>query len=92
MRRCPKLTDNQIEELKRVIKDKKYSSRETRRAQAIIMLDVGADPATINVLTGFKREYVFRIRKNYLDQGLKGIEDKQQKIRKNCLLRHSEKN
>lgn len=86
MKLCPKLTNNQIQQLQEVTKDKKYSARETRRAQAIIMLDAESDPATLNILTGFKREYVFRIRKNYLVHGLKAIEDKQKKSPKELLI------
>jgi transposase len=87
MKRCPKLTNNQIVQLQEVIKNKKYSSRETRRSQAVIMLDAKADLATVNILTGFKREYVFRIRKGYLEQGLKAIEDKRKKNSKELLTR-----
>ncbi|OGY76558.1 MAG: hypothetical protein A2240_03835 [Candidatus Jacksonbacteria bacterium RIFOXYA2_FULL_43_12] len=87
MKRCPKFTNNQIVQLQGVIKDKKHSSRETRRAQAIIMLDAEADLAMINILTGFKREYVFRIRKNYLELGLKALVDKQKKKLKELLTK-----
>lgn len=87
MKRCPKLTSNQIKQLSEVIKDKNHSSREIRRAQAIIMLDSEADPATITILTGFKREYVFRTRKSYLEKGLKAIEDKTKKNPKELLTK-----
>jgi transposase len=87
MKRCPKLTDNHIEQLQEAIKDNKYSSRETRRAQAIIMLDGAADFRAISGLTGFKREYAYRIRKNYLVHGLKAIADKQKKNPKELLTK-----
>lgn len=87
MKRCPKLTNNQILQLKEVIKDKKYSSKEIRRAQAIIMLDAESDPDTTNLLTGFKREYVFHIRKQYFNHGVSGIEDKQKKNPKELLTK-----
>lgn len=87
MRHCPKLTNNQIQQLQEVIKSKGYSQRETRRAQAIIILDAEVNYRTISSLTGFKREYVFRLRKKYLFQGLTGIEDKQKKNPKELLTK-----
>lgn len=87
MKRCPKLTNNQIQQLHHVIQDKRYSSRETRRAQAIIMLDAGTHYGTIAMLTGYEREYVFKLRKRFLQHGIITIEDKQKKNPKELLTK-----
>ena len=70
-----------------MIKDKQYSSKETRRAQAVIMLDADTNHDIIETLTGYKREYVFRLRKNYLAQGLYAVGDKRKNNPKELLTK-----
>ena len=57
MKYCPKLTASQIEALKNLISHNDSSSREVKRAQAVIMIDKGKDIkdiAEITELTGFQ--------------------------------------
>lgn len=88
MKHCPKLTNNQIEQLQQIIKSNNSSSRETRRAQAIVMLNTITDYAAITLLTGYGRREAFRVRKRYLHQGISGIEDQQKKNPKELLTRN----
>jgi len=76
MQKSPRLNKNQKEELKNFVKDPKRSSRESRRAQAILMLDSNTDPETISGITFFKRRRIYELRVNYLESGIEAIEDK----------------
>ncbi len=79
MERCAKLTEKQIKELKTFLKEKDRSQKETRRAQAILLLDQSIDLAVIQMTTGYSRRRIFFCRQNYLQEGLKGITDKRKK-------------
>lgn len=57
------------------------------RAQAIIMLDANTEHITIALLTGYEREYTFKLRKKFLQHGIIAIEDKQKKNPKELLTR-----
>lgn len=85
MQRCTKLTDVQKRELRCIITHKESSPSVMRRAQAILMRDAGTDAVTIQELTGFTREYAFRLRKHYLADGLRTLEDKKKKNPKELL-------
>lgn len=87
MKRCPKLTNKQIDELENIIRDSRRSSKETRRAQAVLMVNDEAHDKTITRLTGYNREYTFWVRKRYLKQGITAIEDKQKKNPKELLTK-----
>jgi len=76
---CPKLTPVQIEALKNLISHNDSSSREVKRAQAIIMIDKEKDIAEISELTNFGRSQIFALRKQYLLAGLTAIQDKRKK-------------
>ena len=73
MKKYQKLKQNQIKELNSVISNTGSSSVEVRRAQAVLILDKGQDPALI---TGYSRRQCFDIRKRYVQQGLPAIADK----------------
>lgn len=88
MKRCPKLNQKQIKELKGVIKDKESSNKEIRRAQAIILIDKEADCNTITTLTNYSRRQIFDLRKDYLKQGLETIKDKRKKQFKELLTKN----
>lgn len=85
MERCAKLTENQIKELKAFLKDKQRSQKETRRAQAILLLDQPIDLEVIQMTTSYSRRRIFFCRQNYLQEGLKGITDKRKKPVRNLL-------
>ncbi len=77
MTKSPKLKQKQIHELKTVINDGNSSSKEVRRAQAIILVDNGQSIESISDITGYERSQIFELRKKYLEQGLSAIEDPQ---------------
>jgi len=85
MERSAKLTDNQIKELKSFLKDKSRSQKETRRAQAILLLDQSIDLEVIQMTTGYSRRRIFFCRQNYSQEGLNGITDKRKKPIRNLL-------
>ena len=60
---CPKLKSKQTQELRDFISNNESSSREVRRAQAIIMIDKVKDLAEITEMTGFQRSQIFAFRK-----------------------------
>ena len=53
MERCAKLTEKQIKELKNFLKEKYRSQKETRRAQAILLLDQTIDHEVIHLVASF---------------------------------------
>ena len=85
MERCAKLTEKQIKELKKFLKEKYRSQKETRRAQAILLLDQTIDHEVIQMTTGYSRRRIFFCRQSYLQEGLKGITDKRKKPIRNLL-------
>lgn len=76
MKKCPKLTSKQKQELQNLINDTTSSGREVRRAQAILLLDQDTDIQMIVSLTTYSRRQIFDVRKNYLDKGIKAVKDK----------------
>lgn len=51
---------------------------EVRRAQAVLLLDQGADKALIEQLTTYGRSHSFQLRRRYLKEGFTAFEDKRQ--------------
>lgn len=76
MKYCPRLTDDQLLELKAFIRDKQTSSAEFRRAQAIIMLDKMMDIPIITEITGYERRQIYDLRRDYLRGGTEAIRTK----------------
>jgi len=76
MKKSPKLTAKQKQELQSLINDTKSSGKEVRRAQAIILLNQDTDIQMIISLTTYSRRQIFDARKNYLDNGIKAIKNK----------------
>lgn len=74
-----KLSNKQTIELRNIIYRNEHSSREVKRAQAIILIDKGIDTATISSLTGLGRSQIFNLRRRYLKKGLLAITDKNKK-------------
>lgn len=77
MQRCPRLTVRQQQELQNIVSGSKSSGREVRRVQAVLLLDQDTAIEAIITLTKYSRRQVFDLRKNYLNQGIVAIEDKQ---------------
>ena len=84
---CPKLKSKQTQELRDFISNNESSSREVRRAQAIIMIDKVKDLAEITEMTGFQRSQIFAFKKKYLLSGILGIQDKRKKNPKTLLTK-----
>lgn len=82
---CPKLKSKQIEELRDFIRNYECSSREVRRAQAIMMINKARDLTEIMEMIGFCRSQIFAFRRKYLLLGIKGIQDQRKKKVKTLL-------
>jgi len=76
MKKCPKLSSEQIRELNALISNGKSSGREVRRAQVILMLNEEIKPEAIASLTSYSRRQAFDLRRTYLEKGVAGIQDK----------------
>jgi len=87
MRKCPKLTPKQKQELQGIINDTSSSGKEVRRAQAVTLLDQDTDIQMIVTLTTYSRRQIFDVRKNYLDKGIQAIKDKTKGKPKEILTR-----
>lgn len=70
-----KLSTGQLEELTQFIRHKQRSKREACRAQAVLLLNEGSPTATIETVTGFRRRQQFRLRADYLAQGVETLKD-----------------
>lgn len=72
MKRCPKLSLNQIEELTDKIKTAK-NPRDVKKVQAILLLDKKANTELISDITNIKRSRIFGIRKLFMEKGIEAI-------------------
>ena len=84
MKRCRKLQEKEQEVLKSFVKTAS-DSHESRRAQAVLLIDGGSCLDFIEVLTGFKRRQVFQYRAQFLKEGLCGIANKRKGKEKRLL-------
>jgi len=87
MKKCPKLDQNQQNELECFIKDKNHSSREIKRAQVVLMLDKELKLDIIKHVTGYSRRRSYAMRKQYISKGLPAIEDKERRNPKELLAK-----
>lgn len=87
MKKCQKLSQNQQNELKCFIKDKNHSSKEVKRAQAVLLLDKEFETTLITNLTSYSRRRSFAIRKQYIEKGISTIVDKENKNPKELLTK-----
>lgn len=85
--KSPKLSKKQESELRNVVYHNEHSSREVKRAQAIVLLDKEIDIPTIANITGLGRSQIFNLRNRYLKNGLMAIEDKCKKQPKELLTK-----
>lgn len=81
MRLSTRLTSEQIEELKLLLKGNK-DGVQTRMTQAILLLDQGQKTETIKLVTGLGRSRVFWLRREYLVKGKKVLDVKPRGINK----------
>ena len=81
MERAVRLSQNQITELAGIIKNNKSSLVEGKRAQTILMLNGATKAQDIKIFTGYSLRHAFTLRKAYLKDGLKVIQDKPRKLR-----------
>ena len=70
-----RLTSGEIQELHALVRTSKKSS-ETKRAQAVILLDRMADMPDIGILTDLSRSQIFNLRKCFLAEGIIALKDK----------------
>ncbi len=91
MRKCPKLTPKQIQELQDIINNSQSSGREVRRAQAVLFLDKEINIKMIIALTKYQYRQIFGLRKNYLDGGITAIKDKRKGKPKELLTKKQRK-
>jgi transposase len=87
MIKSPKLKQKQKVELKNIINDGNSSSKEVRRAQAIILVDNDRSIEEITDITGYERSQVFELRKKYLADGLTSIQDQRRQRPQELLTR-----
>ena len=78
MPKSPKLTQKQTTELKTIINGELSTSKETRKAQAVFLLDKEKDITEITDLTGYERARIFELRTEYLSTGVSALQDKRQ--------------
>lgn len=87
MKPCPRLTDQQAEELSRFIRGKDNEIKEIQRAQSILLLNQGVDLLVITRATSYHRRQIFESRAKYLVKGLKGIATRRKGKPKELLTR-----
>lgn len=75
---CPKLSENQINELKTKLK-RPTDAAELKRVQAVLTLNDNEKIEKIEMLTGLKRSRIFGLRLLYLIKGIKALETKPKK-------------
>jgi len=81
MKEIKKLTSNQVKELEVFVKDKEKMGVEIKRAQAILLLNENSSEVLICSLTGFNRNYAFKLRSKYLEKGIEGLLTKKRKTK-----------
>jgi len=72
-----RLTTQEIQQLRELVRASKKSA-ETKRAQAIILLDRLADMQDISILTDLSRSQIFNLRKRFLAEGITALIDKRE--------------
>lgn len=75
----PKLTEEQVTELKGLIKKSKNNSQ-IRMAQAILLVDQRQSPEVVKLVTHLGRSRAFGLRKLYLETGIKALKVKERGV------------
>lgn len=81
------LSTEQKRELDGVIRGGNHSIKEVKHAQAILLLNRAKDIEEISELTGLERSQLFKVRKDYFEHGMQGIQDKRKGKPKELLTR-----
>jgi transposase len=74
MKRSPKLTTEQADELEQVIRN--GHAREIRKAQGILLVDQEADVRMIATVTAYTEKHAYKLRRLFLYNGIEAIADK----------------
>jgi transposase len=77
-RQYPRLSTGQKKELGTIIHGGEHSAREVKHAQCVLLLNRDTEIREITELTGLERSQIFKVRRDYLEHGVKGIRDKRQ--------------
>lgn len=88
MKKCLKLSEEQINQLNQVVHNSKRSGREVRRAQAVLMLNQEVKITIIKQATFYGRRQIYELREKYLKQGLQIIENRRKGKPKKLLTRN----
>lgn len=76
MKRSQKLTSKQKQSLRSFLRTPQRSGHETRRAQAVLLIDKTSETDLIEEITHLKRSHIFLLRHNYLQKGLAAFLDR----------------
>lgn len=87
MKHCPKLTNNQIQQLQNIISKPQFTKEEARRAQAIILIDSQANAFAMTTLTGFSEKHAYKLRKFFFKYGIDALVDKRKPKAKELLTK-----
>jgi transposase len=81
MKKVERLSIKELSELRDVVRISK-SAIEIKRAQAIMLINTGADDLTIQTMTGFGKSFASALRKRYRKKGFEGIKERERKSKK----------
>ncbi len=85
--KCRKLNKKEISELHAFVLSNDHSSRETKRAQAVMLVDKENSLEDIAAITGLGRSQIFNLRRQYLKHGIGTLADKNKKNPKELLTK-----
>ena len=85
MKRSPKLTNNQIQQLEAVIANLEYTKDEARRAQAILLINDESSEATIKRITAYHHDHAYRLRQQFIGKGIIAVIEKRKPKAKELL-------
>lgn len=85
--KCRKLNKKELAELRAFIQDNERSSREIKRAQAVMLIDKENDLDDITALTSLGRSQIFNLRSGYVQRGLHALKDQKKKNPKELLTK-----
>lgn len=87
MKRSPKLTYNQIQQLESIIANPEYTKDEAKRAQAILLINDEASPPIIKRFTAYSLDHAYRLRQQFIAQGISAVIEKRKPKAKELLTK-----
>lgn len=87
MKRSPKLTYNQIQQLEAIIANHEYTKDEAKRAQAILIINDEAGPTIIKRLTAYSHDHAYRLRQQFIAHGISAVIEKRKPKAKELLTK-----